>query len=131
MQAVLTSLTTDNKGRAVAMVVINGTADQVSQQIAGGPVQLDVQTIAQAKAAALPQKQKGGPLTKWLAAREGEAKFQQFLKKVYGRNVTNQVTAEAAVKDLMQIASRTELDHNPDKGMKFRRDIMLKFGEFR
>jgi hypothetical protein len=131
MQSVIQNLYSDSKGRAVAVMVLDCTVAELNSRIAESPIAIDAYTLEQlkqAKAVAQPvNKAPGGPLTKWLAARERDKPFQQFLQKKYGRNATDPKTAEIAVKDIVGFASRTQLDNDVELGMKFRKIIMLEF----
>ena len=112
-------------------MVLDCTVAELNARIAESPVAIDAYTLEQlkqAKAIAQPKKKlPGGTLTKWLATRESEKPFQQFLQKKYGRNAPNPKTAEAAVKDIVGFASRTQLDNYVELGMKFKRMIMMEF----
>jgi hypothetical protein len=131
MQSVIQNLYQDSKGRAVAVMVLDCTVTELSARIALSPISIDAYTLEQlkqAKAVAHPvNKAPGGPLTKWLAARERDKPFQQFLQKKYGRNATDPKTAEVAVKDIVGFASRTQLDNDVELGMKFKKMIMMEF----
>jgi hypothetical protein len=134
MQSVIQNLYSDSKGRAVAVMVLDCTVAELNARIAESPIAIDAYTLEQlkqAKAIAQPvNKAPGGTLTKWLAAREREKSFQQFLQKKYGRNATDQKTAESAVKDLVGFGSRTQLDNDSELGMKFKNMIMLEFNSW-
>ena len=141
MQSVIQHLYSDNKGRAVAVMVLDCTVAEMSSKIAESPVAIDAYTLEQLKQSKAPppppeppsvryvndDKPPGGKLTKWLAARERDKPFQNFLQKRYGRNATDPKTAELAVKDIVGFGSRTQLDNDLDLAMKFKKMIMLEF----
>jgi hypothetical protein len=131
VRSVVQSIYQDNKGRAVAVMVLDCTVTELSARIAESPIAIDAYTLEQLKQAkALEQpKQKavGGKLSKWLGQRERDKPFQQFLQKKYGRNATDPKTAEIAVKDIVGFASRTQLDNDVELGMRFKKMIMMEF----
>jgi hypothetical protein len=131
MQSVIQNLYSDSKGRAVAVMVLDCTVAELNGRIAESPITINAYTLEQlkqTKAVTQPvNKAPGGPLTKWLAARERDKPFQQFLQKKYGRNASDPKTAEAAVKDIVGFASRTQLDNDVELGMKFKKMIMMEF----
>ncbi len=131
MQSVIQHLYSDSKGRAIAVLVLDCTVAELNTRIAESPIAIDAYTLEQLKQSKIPsqpsKKLPGGNLTKWLAAREREKPFQNFLQKHYGRSATTPETAERAVKDLVGFASRTQLDNDAELGMKFKSMIMLEF----
>jgi len=131
MQSVIQNLYSDSKGRAVAVMVLDCTVAELNSRIAESPIAIDAYTLEQLRqvnAVTQPiDKAPGGALTKWLAARERDKPFQQFLQKKYGRNATDPKTAEIAVKDIVGFASRTQLDNDVELGMKFKKMIMMEF----
>lgn len=112
-------------------MVLDCTPAELNTHIAEAPVPIDAHTLdqlKQAKAMTQPKKKlPSGELTKWLATREHEKPFQNFLQKRYGRNATTAETTELAVKDLVGFGSRTQLDNDAELGMKFKKMIMLEF----
>lgn len=141
MRSVIQNLYQDSKGRAVAVMVLDCTVTELNAQVAESPIAIDAYTIEQLKSRkASPSppsppsvryvnddKPPGGKLTKWLAAREREKPFQNFLQKRYGRNAPDAKTAELAVKDIVGFGSRTQLDNDAELAMKFKKLIMLEF----
>lgn len=145
MQSVIQQIYSDSKGRAVAVMVLDCTVADLNARIAESPVAIDAYTLEQLKSrikihpypvsASGPKgkssegevKQQGGPLTKWLAARERDLPFRKFLQERYGRNAPDAKTAELAVKDIVGFGSRTQLDNDHQLAMKFKNVIMLEF----
>lgn len=154
MQALIKDLHADNKGRAVMLVVVDCSAEEMRRRLASSPTCVDLVTrthladMRQQRAKAQPQQppepvpamlqpqsgtvteaeqQKGGALCKWLAAREREVPFRQFLSVKKGGNITTPELAEQCVKDLLRFTSRIQLDNNPELGMRFRNEIMLEY----
>lgn len=134
MRALIRNIDQDRHGRAVVMLVLDDTPDAVRRQLSTSPLNIDAMTRAQLidqKAPSAPaNKPKGGQLCKWLAAREREKPFQQFLQQRYGRNATTPELAEQAVKDLLQFGSRTQLDNDPALNQRFRNEIMLEYNKW-
>lgn len=122
-------------------MVLDCPPPELNAQIAELPIAIDAYMIEQLKSRkptpSPPEppsiryvnddKPPDGELTKWLATREREKRFQHFLQKRYGRNATDAKTAELAVKDLVGFGSRTQLDNDAELGMKFKEVIMLEF----
>lgn len=131
MQSVIQHIYSDNKGRAVAVMVLDCTVAALNARIAESPVAIDAYTLEQLKKSKTisqpEEKSPGGPLTKWLAARERDLPFRKFLQAKYGRNATDAKTAELAVKDIVGFGSRTQLDNDHQLAMKFKNMIMLEF----
>lgn len=143
MQSVIQHVYSDSKGRAVAVMVLDCTVAALNARIAESPVAIDAYTLEQLRAVKQPapvppagpvaqipegeSKPQGGPLTKWLAARERDLPFRKFLQAKYGRNATDAKTAELAVKDIVGFGSRTQLDNDHQLAMKFKNMIMLEF----
>lgn len=147
MRALVKDLHADDKGRAVVLLVADCSADELRRRLASNPTSIDLMTRTQIadtvrqseppalvanQAGTLPDtgQHKGGKLCQWLAAREREPKFHEFLRRRYGRNVSTPVQAEAAVKDLLQFTSRTQLDNDAELGARFKKEIMLELQGF-
>lgn len=131
MQSVIQNLYQDSKGRAVVVMVLDCTVAELNTRIAESPIAIDAYTLEQLKQSKVinqpEEKQPGGTLTKWLAAREREKPFRKFLQEKYGRNAPDAKTAEMAVKDIVGFGSRTQLDNDAELAMKFKKMIMLEF----
>ena len=135
MRALIKDLHADDKGRAVALVVIDCPADELRRRLASNPTSVELMTrtqIADRSAAvneppaASAEPIKGGQLSIWLAQREKEKPFQAFLVTL-GCNASTPELAEQAVKSLLRFTSRTQLDNDPDLGVRFRNEIMLEY----
>lgn len=115
-------------------MVLDCTIAELNARIALSPISIDAYTLEQlkqAKAISQPvENAPGGALTKWLAARERDKPFQQFLQSKYGRNANDPKAAEMAVKDIVGFGSRTQLDNDLELGMKFKNMIMLEFNSW-
>lgn len=142
MRSVVQHIYSDSKGRAVAVMVLDCTVTDLNALLDVSPVAINAHTLKQLKKrneTSLPPepppsryinedvKPAGGPLTKWLAARERDKPFHKFLQEKYGRNAPDAKTAELAVKDIVGFGSRTQLDNDHQLAMKFKKMIMLEF----
>lgn len=134
MQSVIQHVYSDNKGRAVAVMVLDCTVAALNARIAESPVAIDAYTLEQlkkSKAIEQPEeKAPGGPLSRWLGTQEKKDSFQAFLQKKYKRDVSNAKSAEITVKSVIGFNSRTQLDNDHQLSMKFKTEIMQEYGKW-
>src|SRR5690606_25692222 len=102
----------DEKGRAVLLVVADCSAAELRQRLQASPTSVELITRSQLQAqhqhqppamaaTTMPainpaEEEKGGKLAQWLAAREREQSFRQFLTATKGCNATTPALAECA-----------------------------------
>ena len=137
-RAVIRHISTDHKGRAVVLMVLDGTDVDLMGALESGAAPIELMTSAQiASEAQIPaperqpaQAQKGGQLCKWLHARCREQMFQKFLSAKYGRNANTPETALEAVKSLLQFGSSVRLDNDDTLGARFKTEIMQEYAQW-
>ena len=133
-RAVIRNISTDSKGRAVVLMVLDTTPQALTEAISVSNVTIDILGRKPASVGAIaprpPIEGKGGQLCTWLSARCKEQHFWRFLNSRYGRNVTSADTALMAVKNIVQFASRRSLDNDPDINVRFRNMIMLELSRW-
>ena len=137
-RAVIRHISTDHKGRAVVLMVLDGTDVDLMGALENGSAPIELMTSAQIAAEAqapAPQHQpartqKGGALCRWLHARCREQMFQKFLGAKYGRNANTPETALEAVKSLLQFGSSVRLDNDDTLGTRFKTEIMQEYAQW-
>lgn len=128
-RAIIRDIHSDEKGRAVVMMVVDATPEKLKAQLNDCPASIQLMTMQQLKAQLKPPalSEKGGKLCQWLHARCREKSFQNFLKARYGRCPSSPEVALEAVKSVVGFASSRHLDNNDDLNMKFRKVIMQEY----
>lgn len=129
-RAIIRNIHTDDKGRAVVLMVVDSTPGDLRAALGNGPAAIELMTKAHIAQPTAAQSEKGGQLCKWLHARCREQMFQRFLGVRYGRNATTPEIALDAVKDLLQFASSARLDNDPDLSMRFRAEIIQEYSKW-
>lgn len=137
-RAIIRNIHTDDKGRAVVLMVVDSSPVELCSQLGNGPAAIELMTKAhlvkpsQGKAPQHQpaQAQKGGQLCKWLHARCREQMFQKFLGAKYGRNANTPETALEAVKSLLQFGSSVRLDNDDTLGARFKTEIMQEYAQW-
>jgi hypothetical protein len=128
-RAIIRDIHSDDKGRAVVMMVVDASPDKLKAQLNDCPASIQLMTMQQLKAQLKPPApaEKGGQLCRWLHARCREKSFQNFLKARYGRSPSNPEVALEAVKSIIGFGSSRHLDNNDDLNMRFRKEIMQEY----
>lgn len=128
-RAIVRNIHTDDKGRAVVLMVVDSTPVELCTQLSNGPASIELMTKAHLVKPA-KQSEKGGALCKWLHARCREQMFQKFLSVKYGRNANTPETAIEAVKSLLQFGSSIRFDNDATLGTRFKTEIMQEYARW-
>lgn len=129
-RAIVRNIHTDDKGRAVVLMVVDSTPVELCTQLGNGPAPIELMTKAHLVKPVAKQPEKGGQLCKWLHARCREQMFQKFLSAKYGRNANTPETALEAVKSLLQFGSSVRLDNDDTLGARFKTEIMQEYAQW-
>ena len=127
-RAIIRNIHTDDKGRAVVLMVVDSSPVELCTQLGNGPAAIELMTKAHLVKPAQPEK--GGQLCQWLHARCREQMFQKFLSAKYGRNANTPETALEAVKSLLQFGSSVRLDNDATLGTRFKTEIMQEYAQW-
>ena len=128
-RAIIRNIHTDDKGRAVVLMVVDSSPVELCTQLGNGPAPIELMTKAHLVKPA-KQSEKGGALCKWLHARCREQMFQKFLSAKYGRNANTPETALEAVKSLLQFGSSVRLDNDDALAARFKTEIMQEYARW-
>ena len=127
-RAIIRNIHTDDKGRAVVLMVVDSSPVELCTQLGNGPAAIELMTKAHLVKPAQPEK--GWQLCQWLHARCREQMFQKFLSAKYGRNANTPETALEAVKSLLQFGSSVRLDNDATLGTRFKTEIMQEYAQW-
>ena len=88
-----------------------------------------------AQAEMVDDKPKGGFLSQWLAVRCGETDFWEFLNAnnmigKYQTTITSFGGADTAVKEVLNINSKSELDHDKEAEARFHELIRIPYAKW-